>query len=40
MFGTSRPIPLIAQLLLAHFPLEKQQPPLQLELVNGAFQTQ
>jgi hypothetical protein len=33
-------MPLIAQLLLAHFPLEKQQPPLQLGPLNGVFQTQ
>jgi hypothetical protein len=33
-------MPLIAQLLLAHFPLEKQQPPLQLDPVKGVFHTQ
>jgi hypothetical protein len=33
-------MPLIAQLLLAHLPLEKQHPPLQLDALKGAFQTQ
>ena len=40
MLPTSRPMPLIAQLLLAHLPLETQQPPLQLGPLKGAFQTQ
>jgi hypothetical protein len=40
MLATSRPTPEIAQLLLAHFPLLKQHPPLQDGLPKGAFQTQ
>jgi hypothetical protein len=40
MFGTSRPTPLIAQLLLAHLPLDRQQPPLHLGPLKGSFHTQ
>jgi hypothetical protein len=40
MLATSLPIPDSVQLLLAHLPLLKQQPPLHADLVNGGFQMQ